>query len=478
MQTGAIACSIALSFSSSMVAAQGFGINEQGACAMARGGAGVADSCRDGSATYLNPAGLADVPDHEAASSGHPLKPWVLSVGGMYVGGTERFTGGTGIATAATRPTPFTLEAYGAYRVHDKVVIGGGVYFPYGLGIEWPTTFEGRYVSYKSQLKTMYLQPTVSVELNPHFSIGGGWVVARSTVVLKRRQDLARVPLGPMSPLTFGVLVDPATDFADTELSTSPAYGQGFNVGALAKYRAVRVGMRYLRNVRLDYQARATFSPLSRSYAVTRPNPLELPVGTPLDSSVAQVFAALPTQDATTQLEMPAQFTAGIALHRSRLTVLADYQWVGWSVFDTIALDFSQPSPPDEAIAQNFRDTSAGHFGAEYEAGRWWRVRGGYFTNQAAAPDETVTPLLPEARRNHFTIGAGIGNRAADGWRGHLTIDAAYQYIHHADRQGRVVSPAPGELPTVALNSGVYRARGHLFALTLTVHPRATRSSQ
>ena len=39
--------------------AQGFGIYEQGACVMSRGGAGVAEPCDDGSAIYVNPAGLA-----------------------------------------------------------------------------------------------------------------------------------------------------------------------------------------------------------------------------------------------------------------------------------------------------------------------------------------------------------------------------------------------------------------------------------
>ena len=46
-------------------------------------------------------------------------------------------------------------------------------------------------------------------------------------------------------------------------------------------------------------------------------------------------------------------------------------------------------------------------------------LRGGYALNQAAAPDETVTPLLPEARRNHLTAGWGLGSgrRSRSIWR-------------------------------------------------------------
>ena len=41
------------------VSAQGFGVYEQGACMMGRGGAGVADPCPDGSGVFFNPAALS-----------------------------------------------------------------------------------------------------------------------------------------------------------------------------------------------------------------------------------------------------------------------------------------------------------------------------------------------------------------------------------------------------------------------------------
>src|SRR5437016_14525872 len=42
-----------------LLGAQGFGIYEQGTCAMGRAGTGVAAPCADGSAMFFNPAGLA-----------------------------------------------------------------------------------------------------------------------------------------------------------------------------------------------------------------------------------------------------------------------------------------------------------------------------------------------------------------------------------------------------------------------------------
>ena len=94
-----------------------------------------------------------------------------------------------------------------------------------------------------------------------------------------------------------------------------------------------------------------------------------------------------------------------------------------------------------------------------------WRVSGGYIHNQAAAPDENVTPFLPDAARNQFTAGVG--------WTPHpkLTVDVAYQFIAYDDRRGRIVNPPPGTAPSTALNSGVYRSRADLIGLTLTFRP-------
>ena len=432
--------------------AQGFGIYEQSACTMGRAAAGVAEPCEDGSATYVNPAALAG------------RKTILGSGGGIFVFGPETFTSDAGTATAADNPVGTVPHGYFQYGFNSRLALGIGFYAPYGLSVRWPLDFGGRFVSYDSSLTTLYIQPTVAYAITPRLSIGGGLTIATGSVDLRRREDLARVPLGTVPGLTFGALVDNQTDFEDTSLSASGATGVGANLGVLVKlHDRARVGARYLTQVPLEYEGNANFDPIAQSYRVTKPNPLGLPVGTPLDSFVTQVQSSLSDQPAKTELVMPAQFAIGLSVHASeRLKLFGDYQWVGWSEFDTVTLDFSQPIPPDEDLVQNYRDTSAALIGAEFDLGSAVRLRGGYFYNMAAAPDESVTPLLPDANRTHLSVGLGWD---ASQW---MTIDAAYMVILHADRRGRIVNPAPGSLPTVALNSGVYRARGDLLGITLT----------
>ena len=127
--------------------------------------------------------------------------------------------------------------------------------------------------------------------------------------------------------------------------------------------------------------------------------------GHPSTPFVSQVMTALQEQPVETEIEMPAQLVAGLSV-RPTQALSGDYQWVGWSAFDSVTLDFSKPIPPDEEFVQNYHDTTR-CASAQRSRHPDVRLRAGYAYNQAAAPDETVTPLLPEARRNHLTVGGG-----------------------------------------------------------------------
>ena len=430
---------------------QGFGVYEQGACMMARGAAGVAQPCDDGSAIYVNPAGIVG---REGVTFGS---------GGMLVFGSGDFTSDPGARTALDTSPSLVPHGYFVYGISPQLAVGVGAYAPYGLTVKWPTAFAGRFASYDSSLTTLYVQPTIGYAINDRLSVGGGLTIARSSVELNRREDLATVPFGSTG-LSFLALVDPQTDFADTRLSAPGAMGAGFNLGVTMKAsEKVRVGARYMNSINLSYDGDVTFTPVA-GIRVTKPNPLGLPVDTPLDPLVTQVLAALPNQRASTELDMPAQFVAGASIDTTdRLTMFADYHWVGWSAFDEVTINFASPLTPDERLVQGYRDSHAARLGAEFEVTKLLRGRAGYAFTSAAAPDETVTPLLPEARRNHFMAGVGWMLRPT------LSVDVTYHFVAHADRRGRTLNPPPGERPTIALNSGTYRSRGDLLGLTLTL---------
>jgi long-chain fatty acid transport protein len=458
------ACSL---LAASGALAQGFGVYEQGTCAMGRAGTGVASPCGDASSFFFNPAGLTGQPGF-TGSVGATL---VIAQGGFTDDQTRAET------DLDNDPIPVP-HLYLNYGVSDRLSVGVGSYVPYGLGTKWPTeNFEGRFLGYDSSLESIYVQPTAAYRIleNDSFdlSVGGGPIVAFGTVELNQRLDLAGQPVPGAGGATFAQLgIPPGTGFADAGLEGTGT-GFGAHLGLQANIGDwLGLGVRYLTPVKITYDGDASFSQQETGLTLSEGNPLGAPAGTPLDAILAGQFdgdGTLTSQGLETEITQPAQIVGGVSLQATPgLQLLVDYTWTGWSSFDAIPLDFEQDALDQEQI-ENYDDTHAIRLGAEYTLGGQmtdgFTLRGGYSYNTAAAPDETITPLLPESDRNNYTVGLGYQFSPGFGF------DLAYQYLDQNDRRGRVT-----ELPenfdsddVAATNSGLYSFNAHLIGATLTV---------
>ena len=450
---------------------------------MGRAGTGVAAPCGDGSSIFYNPAGLAG----QTGLSGSLGATLVTVQGGF----TDDQTGTETALDNEPIPVP---HLYANYGVNERLSVGLGAYVPYGLGTTWPTeNFEGRFLGYDNQLQSIYVQPTAAYQLIPdRLSVGAGLTVVFGSVELNRRVDLAQQTV--VSPATGEPLIGPdgqpatfaqvgiprRTDFADASLQGSGT-GVGGHFGARFRVNEwLSVGARYLTAVTIDYEGDASFDQVETGLVIPsdldldpeNPGP-EIPAGTPVDAILASQFqegGTLTTQTVETQITQPAQFVVGLSAQATpSLQLLFDYTWTGWSSFDRLELDFENDALDQEQI-ENYENTSAFRFGAEYAflGGSGFSdgltLRGGYTYNTSAAPEETVTPLLPEADRNQFTVGLGYQFTPGFG------VDLSYQYLDQNDRRGRV-----RELPenfteddVAATNSGLYTFSGHLLGATLT----------
>jgi long-chain fatty acid transport protein len=424
--------------------AQGYGVYEQGACAMARGGAAVARPCEDGSAIFFNPAAIAV----ERGGSR-------LSVGGTLIGPRGEFTSFDGRSSTPMAenwvPVP---AAYYTRPTGDRLALGLGLFVPYGLTTEWPIDFEGRYVSYKTSLQTTYVQPTIAFKINDHLAIGGGPDLVFSRLELNQRADLSVQSLAP--GITFAQIgVPPGTDFADVRISGTD-FTLAAHVGVLVRATdTVSFGARYLSRHTISRDD-LTLESHQIATGLRTPVPLPgIPQGTPIDALVAPIFAPggrLANQQAATELTAPDQFVAGVAIQpTTRLTLLADYQFTAWSVFENLA--FTTTNGLSEIVVKNYRDTSGVRIGADYRATDRVTIRGGIVAHQAAAPDGSVTPDLPEGARMEYT--AGLGARMND----RFSVDVAYQYIDQETRDGRTLVSGP--------DTGTYAFHANLFGVSL-----------
>jgi len=471
--------------------AQGFGVYEQGTCVMARAGATVASGCGDGSSIYFNPSHLADTDGI------------TVSLGATLIDATGEFT-----YDYAARPPYQGVEVdlendpipvphgYVTYGLTNRIGIGIGTYVPFGLETNWPVQlsdgsyFDGAFEGFENRIQNIYVQPTIAYQITPRLRIGAGPVVGISAVELNQLLDLSQQ--ATPGDATFGQLGVPFhTAFAQVKLEASTEVGYGANVGV--SYEAtdrISLGARFTTPITVSYEGDATFSQLPTDLIFPASSPLarDLPTDgnqdgnpdpTPADLLVAGQFdesgvldqyqqqasadGALSAQTVETEITFPFQFVAGLSVQATeKLLLLADYQLTGWSSFDEISLEFENFG--ERVREENYDNTHAVRLGAEYDVLNTLTARVGYLYNTAAAPDEVVTPLLPESDRNQFTI--GVGWQPVD--RAELNI--SYHLLQQNDRRGRVRGALPNEPLTTDLNQGAYGFGANLFGTTLTLY--------
>ena len=384
--------------------AGGFQLNEHGSRAMAQGGAWAARAY-DGSAIFFNPAGLA------------------------FQKGTSIYLGSTIIMPTATffGPLPSVKETkmvdqvfppinvYASYALNDNLVLGLGVNNPFGLGTEWPDNWVGNQLSVKVDLKSFFFTPTLAYKLSDQLSVGGGVNIVTGEVTLSRYY----IP---------GVKV---------ELDLS-ATGYGFNLGALYKVTPeISVGASYRSSVKLDATGTAQFTP-------------DIPNSTP-------------SGDAAASLELPSTAFFGIAYKvMDNLEIEADYQYVGWSTYKELLIEFKKDPSKNSKNPKDYENTYIIRVGGEYTMDAY-QFRAGYLYDNSPVTTKHVDPLLPDANRNGFNV--GLGYKVNE----NLSFDVSYLYL--AFDQIKAVGTDfdnngnPGQ--TYGDFDGTYNADANLFGFNI-----------
>jgi long-chain fatty acid transport protein len=451
-----------------LLAAQGFGIYEQGTCSMGRAGTGVAAPCADGSAMFFNPAGLAGLKGGHAT-----LGVTLLDVKGGFTDDLFQQK------TALDNPLLAIPQVYVSYAATPKLGVGVGLFAPYGLETNWPLTFDGRFAGYKNIIRSIYVQPTVAYQVTPWLALGGGVDIVMGKVELNQRLDLAEAPvptsLGVPAGTTFGQFgIATGTDFADSHLEASKTTATAHWGGIIKVSDKLSIGGRYLMQAKFDYSGTAAFTQVPTNLvlpAAITVGPVTIPAGTPIDLFLAApapnglgIFSTvLTSQTVTTTLTNPEQVVFGLAYKvRRDWTLFGDYQFTRWGKrFSVLNISFANPLL-NRVLYESYQNTNGVRLAAEWVKDAKWSFRGGYLYHEGAARATTVTPLLPEGSRNEVT--GGVTVKLAPGF----TADLAYQYIKQNDRRGRTREPIFNQMPTIQMNNGLYDFHAHLFGVSLS----------
>jgi long-chain fatty acid transport protein len=353
------------------------------------------------------------------------------------------------------------------YRT-GKLAYGLGVYVPYGLTSQWGDDFPGRFSAKKASLQTVYIQPNIAYQLNDSWSVGGGPIIGHSSVELVQGLDLSSQFAA--TGITFGNLGIPKyTEFGRATLK-GDAMAYGAHLGVSGKIATDwQVGARFLTALTFSYDdADATFEQKNTGLVLAGGNTLGVPAGTPVDALVASQFTgsgALTAQKVATQITHPAQVQLGGSYTGFKGTTLsAEYAWTGWKSFRELPVNFQGPAKNSSRVLQeDYNNTSAFRLGAEHRLTNGVALRAGFTGAASAAPQETVTPLLPEQDRELLMFGAGLPIMSS------FSIDASYAHIFTPGSRGRIDERATGSTTAqaLALSSGVYTLNANIFAITL-----------
>ena len=359
----------------------GFSIFEQGSKATGMSNAFTAQA-DDPSAMFYNVGGLAFLDERDFLAGAA-----LIFLGDSDFTGLPPFPGPTFSGSQQDQlRTP--IHFYWVEPVSENLTFGLGLMTPFGLVTEWdnPDQWAGRFISTKADLTAIDLNPNIGWQITDKLGIGGGIVVRASSVELKRNLGIVN-PGNPQFPIT---------DVAETTLDSDLEMGIGWNVGLLHKAtERFSWGFSYRSRVTVDYGGNAGFSQISTGDAQ-------------IDGLIATTLPFGEDLPIETSIECPDMASLGVAYRiSSKFLFEFDLNWVGWSSFDRIDIEFTNDPEFSSGIVSDWEDSN------NYRAGLLWDVQGpgewrfGAYFDESPQPDASMGPLLPDADRVGISAGYG-----------------------------------------------------------------------
>jgi long-chain fatty acid transport protein len=337
----------------------GFELNEHGAAATGMVGAFTAKA-DDPSAIFFNPAGLA----HQRGLQ-------------LYVGSTIY----AGQPSASSMPGESSRDAnlllkalptiYASYGLPHDVALGIGAFTNYGLSVEWPGDWQGRFLATKASLTSVTINPTVSWRPVEWLAVGAGVDVTPASAELARSVDL----MAGEAQVNFK--------------------GDDTAVGANAGILLTTPGSWTARPISLGVSYRSRYDFSFGDGALTVAAPPEL-AGMLHD---AKASAVLPIPDALS-IGIGAQAT-------DRVFLQAQLDWANWSRFQNLTLNVPSSPIMTTTIPERWNDGYVARGGIEYAYDKT-KLRFGFGYDWNPVPDATLNPFLPDADRWLISGGASV----------------------------------------------------------------------
>jgi long-chain fatty acid transport protein len=363
----------------SAVFAGGYRVSIQGQKQLAMGHTGVA-VVNSAEVAFFNPAGMSFLEDK-----------FNLSVGANALFAETKFQNSAYNWTASTSNMGTPFNVYATYKLNDWLTAGLAVYTPYGSSVEWDQDWQGAHLVNNIDLKAIFVQPTVSVRLGEHFSIGGGPIYVTGSVNFNR--NITPNPI-------FSDNGEPTDVTLDAKGITAWGYTAGFMFNPTDK---LRLGMNYRSEIMMEARdGQADFN--------------DVPV-------ILQSDPRFQDQKFNADLPLPAELTVGMSYKVTDKWMLAfDYNRAMWSVYEALTVDFSNGT--QSVNPRNYKSASTYRVGTQYEATDKFTFRAGWYFDESPVQDGYFAPETPRNDSMGFTGGLTYQVNKK------LGVDFSFLYLH------------------------------------------------
>jgi long-chain fatty acid transport protein len=286
---------------------------------------------------------------------------------------------------------------------------GFGVYAPFGLKTEWPANSVLRNFALKNELKYVTYNFTGAWQINPTLSLGG------SITYNRVKADLSK---------GLGFIV-PGSDMLRFN-GDGDCFG--FNVGFLWQPTAQHsFGLTYSHRTSVNLKGTTDIVPLFTG------------------------------ESSSARFEFPEVIIAGYSYRPTpEWNFEVNIDWTNWDRFNTVTIEKASGNIP---IAFNWDSGFFYEFGATRYLGGGWNVSAGLCYTENSSPDATYTPIVPDADRLFYSLGAGYRTER-------FSADFAWHYGYSSNRQ---VTGSPPSL-TGQTADGNYDNSINAFSLSLALH--------
>jgi len=398
---------ILLSFGTGSIFAGGFQINEHGSKAMGLGGAYTA-VVDDASAVYWNSAAMSF------------MEGTNFILGTAIIGPSTIFRGVTPSInkSSMTRQVFYVPHFFITHKISESFSVGLGASVPFGLGTIWEDDWLGRYLAVETELQTIAVPLVVSWKIADNFSISAGGSYHHASVLIRQ-----------------AVSTSPFEDaYVNLEGDESSAFGYNFSF-LWKPLEILSVGGSFKSEVDFSFE------------------------GTAEAIGPDQLAGLLPSGDISAELTTPLNIQGGIGLRViEQLLLSADFQYVGWSSYDTLAVDFKDAAFEDLAEPRLYDNTFIIRFGAQYAISDELSLLGGvYYDNHPVEP-ENLSPSLPDSDRLGFSI--GVDAQLTE----NLGVSGSYLFIRSSEVT--VTNSTQEYTPGGAKFNGTYNSLANLLSFS------------